>query len=214
MRRHPINHLEIIDQQVEEMRKSGIIEPAASPWAYNVVLAKKKDGSLRLCVDYRNLNAVMYQDTYPLPHIDTCLNTLQGATWFSTLDLRFGYYNIPIREVDKDKTAFITRRGSWRYNVMPFGLTCAPSVFQRLMDLVLCGLTFEACMVYLDDIIIFGPDFDTHLERLQLVFERVRQAGLKLKTSKCCHLQRKVSFLGHVVSANGLGSPGREGNSC
>ena len=102
------------------MRQNGIIEPAASPWASNVVLAKKKDGSLRLCVDYRNLNTVTYQDTYPLPHIDTCLNTLQGAAWFSTLDLRSGYYNIPIREVDKDKTAFITRRGSWRYNVMPF----------------------------------------------------------------------------------------------
>jgi hypothetical protein len=204
LRRHPISHLEIIDQQVEEMLQSGIIEPAASPWASNVVLAKKKDGSLRLCVDYRNLNAVTYQDTYPLPHIDTCLNTLQGAAWFSTLDLRSGYYNIPIREIDKDKTAFITRRGSWRYNVMPFGLTCAPSVFQRLMDLVLCGLTFEACMVYLDDIIIFGPDFDTHLSRLKLVFDRVRQAGLKLKASKCCLLQRKVSFLGHVVSADGL----------
>src|SRR5208282_1124204 len=204
LRRHPITHLEIIDKQVEEMRQSGIIEPAASPWASNVVLVKKKDGSLRLCVDYRNLNAVTYQDTYPLPHIDTCLNTLQGAAWFSTLDLRSGYYNIPIREIDKDKTAFITRRGSWRYNVMPFGLTCAPSVFQRLMDLVLCGLTFEACMVYLDDIIIFGPDFDTHLDRLRLVFERVRQAGLKLKASKCCLLQRKVSFLGHVVSENGL----------
>jgi hypothetical protein len=204
LRRHPISHLEIIDQQVEEMLQSGIIEPEASPWASNVVLAKKKDGSLRLCVDYRNLNAVTYQDTYPLPHIDTCLNTLQGAAWFSTLDLRSGYYNIPIREIDKDKTAFITRRGSWRYNVMPFGLTCAPSVFQRLMDLVLCGLTFEACMVYLDDIIIFGPDFDTHLNRLKLVFDRVRQAGLKLKASKCCLLQRKVSFLGHVVSADGL----------
>jgi len=95
LRRHPISHLDVIDQQVEEMRQSGIIEPAASPWASNVVLAKKKDGSLRLCVDYRNLNAVTYQDTYPLPHIDTCLNTLQGADWFSTLDLLYGYYNIP-----------------------------------------------------------------------------------------------------------------------
>jgi hypothetical protein len=204
LRRHPTAHLETIDEQVEEMRKNGIIEPAASPWASNIVLAKKKDGSLRLCVDYRNLNHITYQDTYPLPHIDTCLNALQGASWFSTLDLRSGYHNIPIRECDKDKTAFITRRGSWRYNVMPFGLTCAPSVFQRLMDLVLCGLTFEACMVYLDDIIIFSSDFDTHIDRIKQVFERIRQAGLKLKASKCCLLQEKVSFLGHVVSAEGL----------
>ena len=204
LRRHPIAHLDIIDQQVEEMCKNGIIEPAASPWASNIVLVKKKDGSMRVCVDYRNLNQITYQDTYPLPHIDTCLNTLQGASWFSTLDLRSGYHNIPIREADKDKTAFITRRGSWRYNVMPFGLTCAPSVFQRLMDLVLCGLTYELCMVYLDDIVLFSNDFDTHVSRLQQVFERLRQAGLKLKASKCCLFQRKVSFLGHVVSAQGL----------
>jgi predicted aspartyl protease len=204
LRRHPIAHLDIIDQQVGEMLEHGIIEPAASPWASNVVLARKKDGSLRLCVDYRNLNQITYQDTYPLPHMDTCLNTLQGASWFSTLDLRSGYYNIPIREVDKDKTAFITRRGCWRYNVMPFGLTCAPSVFQRLMDLVLCGLTYEACMVYLDDIVIFSSDFDTHISRLQQVFERLRQAGLKLKASKCHLLHEKVEFLGHVISAQGL----------
>jgi len=133
-----------------------------------------------------------------------CHNTLQGATWFSALDLRSGYHNIPIREADKDKTAFITRRGCWRYNVMPFGLTCAPSVFQRLMDLLLCGLTYEICMVYLDDIVIFSSDFDTHMSRLQQVFERIRQAGLKLKASKCCLLQRKVSFLGYVVFAQGL----------
>ena len=183
LRRHPLAHLETIDEQVDEMLRHGIIEPAASPWASNIMMAKKKDGSIRLCVDYKNLNQITYQDTYPLPHIDTCLNALQGASWYSTLDLRSGYHNIPIRESDKDKTAFITRRGSFRYNVMPFGLTCAPSVFQRLMDLVMCGLTFEACMVYLDDIIIFSNDFDTHIIRLQQVFERIRQAGLKLKAS-------------------------------
>jgi len=92
----------------------------------------------------------------------------------------------------------------WHYNVMPLGLTCAPSVFQRLMDLVLCGLTYEICMVYLDDIVIFSSDFDTHMSRLQQVFKRIRQAGLKLKASKCCLLQKKVSFLRHVVSAQGL----------
>jgi len=189
LRRHPISHLEIIDQQVGDMLKHGIVEPAASPWASNVVLAKKKDGSLRLCVDYRQINQITYQDTYPLPHIETCLNTLQGAKWFSTLDLRSGYHNIPIKEYDKEKTAFVTRKGSWRYNVMPFGLTCAPSVFQRLMDLVLCGLTFEACMVYLDDIVIFSSDFETQLSRITQVFDRIRQAGLKLKASKCSLLQ-------------------------
>jgi len=134
------------------------------------VLVRKKDGTHRHCVDYRALNAITYKDTYPLPHIDTCLGSMDGATWFSTLDLRSGYHNIPICERDKDKTAFITRRGCFRYKVLPFGLTTAQSVFQRLMDLVLCGLTCVTCLVYLDDIIVFARDFSTHLSRLAEVF--------------------------------------------
>ena len=102
--------------------KNDFVEPAASPWASNVVLVKKKDGSHRLSVDYRAINAVTYKDTYPLPHIDTCLESMDGAVWFSTLDLRNGYYNIPIKEADRFKTAFVTRRGSFRYKVLPFGL--------------------------------------------------------------------------------------------
>jgi len=137
LRQHPFKHLEEIDNQVEEMRAHGIVELAASPWASNVVVVKKKDGSLRLCVDYRQLNSVTVQDGYPLPLIDNCLNALQGSVWFSTLDLCAGYHNIPIAVEDRDKTAFITRGGCHHYTVMPFGLTGAPSVFQRLMDLVL-----------------------------------------------------------------------------
>jgi len=105
---------------------------------------------------------------------------MNGAVWFSTLDLRFGYHNILISEADRDKTAFITRRGCFRYKVMPFGLTCAPSVFQRLMDLVLCELTYETCLVYLDDIIVFSRDFDSHVERLREIFSRLKSANLKL----------------------------------
>ena len=204
LRRHPITHLDVIDHQVNEMLEHDIIEPAASPWASNVVLVRKKDGSYRFCVDYRRVNAVTYQDAYPLPHIDTCLNSLSGAGYFSTLDLRAGYHNIPIAENDRDKTAFITRKGCWRYKVMPFGLTCAPAVFQRLMDLVLCGLSYDICLVYLDDIIIVSTDFDTHLERLGLVFDRLRWAKLKLHPKKCTLLHRKVSFLGHVITENGI----------
>jgi len=123
LRRHPRAHLDEIDRQVDELLQNGFVEPAASPWASNVVLVRKKDGSFRLCVDYRQLNSVSYKDTYPLPHIDTCLGSMNGAVWFSTLDLRSGYHNIPIREAERDKTAFITRRGCFRYRVMPFGLT-------------------------------------------------------------------------------------------
>ena len=204
LRRHPRAHLDIIDQQVSELIQNDFVEPAASPWASNVVLVRKKDGSHRLCVDYRAVNSVTYKDTYPLPHIDTCLSSMDGAVWFSTLDLRSGYHNIPIKESDRDKTAFITRRGCFRYKVLPFGLTTAPSVFQRLMDLVLCGLTYMSCLVYLDDIIVFGKDFNTHAVRLKEVFKRLRAANLKLHVNKCCLFQRRVSFLGHVISEAGI----------
>jgi len=165
LRRHPWAHLDEIDRQVEELQQAGFVEPAASPWASNVVLVKNKDGSYRLYVDYRRLNSVTYKDSYPLPHIETCLGSMNGAVWFSTLDLRSGYHNIsPIREVDRAKTAFITRRGCFRYKVMPFGLTCAPSVFQRLMDFVICVLTYESCLVYLDDFTtVMSDDFEKSL---------------------------------------------------
>lgn len=204
LRRHPAAHLELIDEHVEQMLRNDIIEPAASPWASNIVLVRKRDGGLRFCIDYRAVNSVTYKDTYPLPLIDTCLDTLQGASWFSTLDLRAGYYNIPVAKRDRDKTAFLTRRGCWRFTVMPFGLTCAPSVFQRLMDLVLSGLSYEICLVYLDDIILFSRTFEEHLCRLELVFERLRNAKLKLKPSKCSFMQRRVAFLGHIISEHGV----------
>jgi len=204
LRRHPYAHLDEIDRQVDELQQNEFIEPAASPWASNVVLVKKKDGSYRLCVDYRQLNSVTYKDSYPLPHIDTCLGSMKGAVWFSTLDLRSGYHNIPIKESDKDKTAFITRRGCFRYKVMPFGLTCAPSVFQRLMDLVLCGLTYLTCLVYLDDIIVFSSDFDSHIERLREIFDRLRMANLKIHMKKCSLFQKRVDFLGHVITEDGI----------
>ena len=120
LRRHPWAHLEEIDRQVAELQEADLIEPAASPWASNVVLVRKKDGTHRLCVDYRKLNEATYKDSYPLPRIDTCLESMNGVVWFSTLDLRSGYHNIPISEPDRDKTAFITRRGCFRYKVMPF----------------------------------------------------------------------------------------------
>jgi len=137
LRRQPLKHMDVIDEHVNEMLRHGVIEPAASPWASNVVIVSKKDGSLRFCVDYRAVNAVTYKDSYPLPLIDNCINAMTGSAWFTTLDLRAGYHNIPVAVKDRDKTAFITRRGCWRYTVMPFGLTCSPSVFQRLMDMVL-----------------------------------------------------------------------------
>jgi len=204
LRQHPRAHLDIIDQQVDELLQNDFIEPAVSSWASNVVLVCKKDGYHRLCVDYIAVNSVTYKNTYPLPHIDTCLGSMDGAVWFSTLDLRSRYYAISIKKTDRDKTTFITRRGSFRYKVMPFGLTCAPSVFRRLMDWALCGLTYDCCLVYLDNIIVFARDFDTHLHRLQAVFDRLRTAILKLHINKCCLFQRRVEFLCHVLSESGV----------
>jgi len=137
-------------------------------------------------------------------HFDTCLGSMNGAVWFSTLDLRSGYHNIPIREAARDKTAFITRRGCFRYKVMPFGLTCVPSVFRRLMDLVLCGLIYETCLVYLDDIIVFSQEFDGHVSRLREILDRLQMAGLKLDMKKCCLFQRRVNFLRHVQTEAGI----------
>ena len=126
LRRHPMAHLEVIDSQVDELIQNYFVEPTASPWASNVVLVRKKDGSHRLCVDYRAVNEITYKNTYPLPHIDTCLGSMDGALFYTTLDLRSGYHNTPIKESDRDKTAFVTRRGCFRYKVLPFGLTTAP----------------------------------------------------------------------------------------
>ena len=186
------------------MLEAGTIEPAVSEWAANVVLARKKDGTLRFCIDYRQLNERTRKDSYPLPRIDECLDALAGGGWFSTLDLRSGYHQVALDPGDADKTAFITRRGSYRWKVMPFGLCNAPATFQRLMDIVLSGLNFEICLVYLDDVIIFGDTLQQHLQRLGKVFERLRTANLKLKPSKCRLLRRAVNFLGHVVTQDGV----------
>ena len=204
LRRHPIAQLPEIDRQVDELVRHDYVEPSAGPWASNVLLVRKKNGTYRLCVDYRALNGITYKDAYPLPHIDTCLGSMNGATWFSTIDLRSGYHNIPIKESDRDKTAFVTCRGSFRYKVLPFGLSTAPSVFQRLMDLTLCGLTYMTCLVYLDDIIVFAPDFDTHMVRLREVFDRLRGANLKIHPGKSSFFQTCVEFLGHVLSHKGI----------
>jgi len=140
----------------------------------------------------------MYKPAY------TCLGSMVGASFYTTLNLRSGCHNIPIKEADRDRTAFVTRRGCFRYKVLPFGLTTTPSVFQRLMDPVLCGLTYTTCLVYRNDIIVFAKDFETHLARLREVFERLRAANLKLHVNKCFLFQHRVAFLGHILSENGI----------
>ena len=158
LRCHPIAHLEFIDVQVEQMLGAGVVEPCSSPWSRNVVLPKKSDGSLRFCVDYRRLNELTYKDSFPLPRIDTCLNALGEAVYFSTVDLRSGFWQVIIDPRDADMTAFVTRKGQFRFKVLSFGLSNSPSIFQRLMTIVLAGLHWDTCLMYIDDIIIMGKD--------------------------------------------------------
>jgi len=150
------------------------------------------------------VNSVTHKDAYPLPRVDDTLDTLSGSNWFSTIDLKSGYWQVEMAPEDREKTAFCTREGLFEFNVMPFGLCNAPATFQRLMDCVLAGLQWSSCLVYIDDVIIIGRSFDEHLHHLQQVFDRLKSAGLKIQPSKCHFLQREVNFLGHIVSSTGV----------
>jgi len=154
LRPQPRAHLPVIDGLIDEMQAQGIIEPSQSKWASNIVVVQKKDGSIRFCVDYRKLNNLTRKDAYPLPRIDTCLDTLSGAVWYSTFDLRSGFHQVSVHPRDRNKTTFVCHRGTFRFPRMPFGLCNVPATFQRLMDTVLAGLNYETCLVYLDDIIV------------------------------------------------------------
>ena len=195
---------QIADEQVDKMLEQGIIEPSDSPWAFPTVLVTKEDGSIRFCVDFRKFNFLSRKDSYPLPRIDETLNTLGGPEWFCTMDLASGYWQVNMEEADKPKTAFMTRKGLFQFRVMPFGLSNAPATFQRLMDNVLRGLQWEKCLVYLDDIIVFGKTFSETLDNLRCVMQRLKAANLKLKASKCQWFRQSVKYLGHIVSKDGI----------
>ena len=203
-RRVPLPRRKTIQNLLTDMLAKGIISPSKSPWASPVVLVSKKDGTTRFCVDYRKVNSVTHKDAYPLPRVDDTLDTLSGANWFSTIDLKSGYWQVEMAPEDREKTAFCTREGLFEFNVMPFGLCNAPATFQRLMDCVLAGLQWSSCLVYIDDVIIIGRSFDEHLHHLQQVLDRLKLAGLKIQPTKCHFLQREVNFLGHIVSPNGV----------
>lgn len=203
-RRIPPCKREEVHQLLQDMLGRKVIQPSTSPWASPIVLVKKKDGSTRFCIDYRKINAITHKDAYPLPRIDDTLDTLSGAQWFSTLDLLSGYWQVEVAEEDKPKTAFATREGLYEFNVMPFGLCNAPATFQRLMDLVLAGVQWTQCLVYLDDVIVIGRDFEEHLHNLSVVLQKLKEAGLRLKPRKCSFCRESVSYLGHIVSREGV----------
>jgi hypothetical protein len=203
-RRVPPAQRSVIENEVQVMLKNGIIEPSASPWSSPVVLVKKKDGSVRFCVDYRKLNSVTKRDVYPLPRIDDAIDALAGAQYFSTLDLLSGYWQIEMDPNDKEKTAFCTPGGLYQFKRMPFGLANAPATFQRLMDKVLRAVKYRMALVYLDDIIIYSPDFKTHMQHLEEVLTTIQSAGLRLKAKKCTFAAQDVVYLGHRIAAGGI----------
>lgn len=161
-----------------------IISPSKSSWASPIVLVTKKDGSTQFCADYRRVNAVTCKDAYPIPRVDDTLDTLSGSTWFSTIGLRSGYWQVEMAPADREKTAFCTQERLFEFNFMPFGLCNAPATFQRLMDCVLAGLQWLSCLVYIDDIIIIGRSFEENLHHLQQILDHLKSAGLKKHPSK------------------------------
>ena len=204
IRRIPFALRDTVDKMVQDMLMQGVVQPSHSPWSSPIVLVEKKDGSRRFCVDYRRLNAVTKMDVYPLPRIDDTLDSLAGSQYFTALDLASGFWQVKMDDNSREKTAFATPSGLYEFTVMPFGLCNSPATFQRLMTEVLSGLTPRVCMVYIDDVLVLGKTFDEHINNLQSVFERFRMAGLKLKPSKCCFGHGKVTYLGYVVSQQGI----------
>lgn len=204
-RRAPMHLRDEIEEQVQAMVRQGIVEECTSPWAAPLVIVPKKDGSRRICVDYRALNDVTEKDGHPIPRIGDSLDALAGATVFSTLDMTSGYHQVEVAVEDRDKTAFVTGRGHHlRYVTMPFGLCNAPSTFQRLMERVLQGLVWKTVVVYLDDVVVYSRTPEEHLRHLAEVIERFRAHNLKLKPRKCELFKAEVRYLGHVVSAAGV----------
>ena len=203
-RRIPPHQLMEVKAHIQKLLEQAIIRPSHSPYASPIVLAKKRDGGLHMCFDYRRLNAKTMRDSYPLPRIEKAMDCLTGARYFSTLDLASGYHQIAVEEADKHKTAFITPFGLFEWERLPFGLSGVPACFQRFMQHLFSDKLFEILIIYLDDLLIFSKTFEEHLQHLDYVFNVIKRHGLKLKPSKCQLFREKVPYLGHVISAEGV----------
>jgi len=207
--RLPERHKTEVNRQTQEMLRNKIIRTSVSQWnAPLLVVPKKADASgkpkLRVVVDFRKLNDLTIGDSFPLPNITEILDQLGNAKYFTTLDLASGYHQIPMAERDKQKTAFSTPYGHYEFNRMPFGLKNAPATFQRLMNSVLTGMQGLKCLVYLDDIVIYGASLEEHNKRLEEVLQRLRENNLKLQPDKCEFLRKETIYLGHIISENGI----------
>ena len=196
--------LKELKSQLEDLIQKHFIRPSVSPWGAPVLLVKKKDGSMRLCIDYRQLNKVTIKNKYPLPRIDDLLDQLKGACVFSKIDLRSGYHQIRIKSSDVSKTAFRTRYGHYEFLVMPFGVSNAPAVFMDYMNRIFQPYLDQFVIIFIDDILIYSKNPQEHAQHLRIVLDILREKQLFAKFSKCEFWLSEVKFLGHVISQGGV----------
>ena len=204
-RRIPPAMFEEIKSHLKMLLDSKVIRKSSSPFSSNVVICRKKDNKLRMCIDYRQLNQRTKKDAYALPRIEEILNALSGNKYFSILDMKSGYHQIEVLEKHKERTAFtVGPLGFYEFNRLPFGLSNSPATYQRLMENCLGDLHLNICFIFLDDLIIFSQTYEEHLQRLELVFNKLRESGLKLSPKKCSLFMEKVKYVGHIVSEEGI----------
>ena len=201
--RTPLNNRKLIETAVDEMLEAKIIERSNSPWSFPCILVKKKDGSHRFCADSRQLNKITKSNSYPLPVIDDILAQLGGSKYFTTLDLKSGFWQVRMDPKDTEKVAFACHKGLFQFLTCPFGIINRLSVFQQLMGIILNQCS-DFAVPYLDDIIIFSPTLEKHLEHIQKVFDSLREHNLKLKLKKSCFMLEETNYLGFVISSRGI----------
>ncbi len=193
-----------IKAEIECMLTQGVIERAMSEWACPVVIVLKHDGSALFCVDCRKLNACTIRESYPTPRIEDCIDSLGESKIFTTLDCNSGYCQILIDEADRNKTAFLSHMGSYRFTRMQFGLTNAPAMFQRPVDILIFGVNWQFCLVYLDDIVVYSKSEEDHIRHIDELLSILRKAGLSLKFKKSNFFCRSVDYLGHRITLGRL----------
>ncbi|KAL4007883.1 hypothetical protein ACER0C_001735 [Sarotherodon galilaeus] len=203
-RRLPPADVEALRQHLSQLKNAGVVTESRSPYASPIVVVRKKNGKIRMCVDFRTLNRRTVPDQYTVPRIEDALACLSGSKWFSVLDLRSGYYQVPMADSDKDKTAFICPAGFFQFERMPQGVTGAPATFQRVMEQTVGDMNLLEVLVYLDDLIVFGATLEEHETRLLKVLDRLRDEGLKLSLDKCQFCQPSVTYVGHIISQDGV----------
>jgi hypothetical protein len=205
-RAYRVSRPELVElkKQIDELSEKGYIKPSTSPWGAPILFMEKKDGTRRMCIDYRALNEVTIKNKYPLPRIEDLFDQLRGASVFSKIDLRSGYHQLRIRPSDIPKTTFITKYGLYEFIVMSFGLTNAPTFFMNLMNSVFMDYLDKFVMVFIEDILIYSQNEEEHVDHLKMVLQRLRAHQLYAKLSKCEFWINEVLFLGNIINKDGL----------